>query len=63
MTRTRDGARTFDVLREGLPRHPAYDLVLRHTLAIADDGDQRAFGCRRSMPYGSPAPGRPPRIR
>ncbi|HVK74956.1 MAG TPA: exo-alpha-sialidase [Kofleriaceae bacterium] len=44
VTRTRDGGKTFDVLREGLPQRYAYDLVFRHALAIADDGDQLAFG-------------------
>jgi hypothetical protein len=44
VTRTRDGGRTFDVLRTGLPQQHAYDLVLRHALAIADDGNQLAFG-------------------
>ena len=44
VTRTRDGGRTFDVLREGLPGEPSYDLVYRHALAIDDSGDRLAFG-------------------
>jgi len=44
VTRTRDGGKSFEVLREGLPQEFAYDLVFRHALAIADDGDQLAFG-------------------
>ncbi len=44
VNRTRDGGRSFETLREGLPQRFAYDLVLRHALAIADDGDQLAFG-------------------
>jgi photosystem II stability/assembly factor-like uncharacterized protein len=44
VTRTRDGGKTFQILREGLPQQHAYDLVLRHALSIADDGDQLAFG-------------------
>ena len=44
VTRTRDGGKTFEILREGLPQRFAYDLVLRHALAIADDGDRLAFG-------------------
>lgn len=36
--RTRDGGRTFEVLREGLPQQDCYDLVYRHGLAVADDG-------------------------
>lgn len=44
VTRTRDGGRSFDVLRAGLPAEPAYDLVYRHSLAIDDSGDRLAFG-------------------
>lgn len=44
VTRTRDGGRSFEVLREGLPRIPAYDLVLRHALAIDASGERLAFG-------------------
>ena len=44
VNRTRDGGRTFTALREGLPQHHAYDLVFRHALDIAADGDQLAFG-------------------
>jgi hypothetical protein len=44
VARTRDGGATFDVLRNGLPQHDAYDLVLRHALAIDASGDRLAFG-------------------
>lgn len=44
VTRTRDGGRTFDVLRRGLPQHHAYDLVYRHALDIDESGDRLAFG-------------------
>ena len=44
VTRTRDGGKTFDVLRHGLPDRFAYDLVYRHALAVADDGMTLAFG-------------------
>jgi hypothetical protein len=44
VTRTRDGGETFDVLRQGLPDRFAFDLVFRHALAIASDGDSLAFG-------------------
>jgi photosystem II stability/assembly factor-like uncharacterized protein len=44
VTRTRDGGKTFEILRDGLPQQFAYDLVLRHALAITDDGDALAFG-------------------
>ena len=44
VTRTRDGGKTFEQLEAGLPQAHAYDLVYRHALAIAPDGDQLAFG-------------------
>lgn len=42
--RTRDGAKSFEVLRNGLPQDHAYDLTLRHALAIDRSGDRLAFG-------------------
>ena len=45
VTRTRDGGKSFETLREGLPQRFAYDLVYRHALDIASDGNQLAFGC------------------
>jgi len=44
VARTRDGGKSFDVLREGLPQNNAYDLVLRHALAVDASGDRLAFG-------------------
>lgn len=44
VARTRDGGASFDVLREGLPQREAYDLVLRHALAIDGEGQRLAFG-------------------
>jgi BNR/Asp-box repeat len=44
VSRTRDGGQSFDVLTNGLPTAPAYDLVFRHALAIDDTGDRLAFG-------------------
>jgi photosystem II stability/assembly factor-like uncharacterized protein len=44
VTRTRDGGRTFEVLREGLPAGPAYDLIYRHALDIDAAGQRLAFG-------------------
>jgi len=44
VTRTRDGGKSFDVLRKGLPQEHAYDLVFRHALAIDETGDRLAFG-------------------
>jgi photosystem II stability/assembly factor-like uncharacterized protein len=44
VTRTRDGGATFDVLAEGLPTVPAYDLVYRHALDVDDTGEQLLMG-------------------
>lgn len=44
VTRTRDGGASFDVLSEGLPPAPAWDLVHRHGLAIDQTGERLAFG-------------------
>ena len=44
VARTRDGGKNFEVLREGLPQHDAYDLVYRHALAIDASGNRLAFG-------------------
>jgi hypothetical protein len=44
VTRTRDGGKSFDVLRSGLPQNHAYDIVLRHALAIDSEGECLAFG-------------------
>ena len=44
VTRTRDRAQSFDVLRDGLPQQHAYDVVYRHGLDIDADGATLAFG-------------------
>jgi hypothetical protein len=44
VTRTRDGGESFEILRDGLPQRHAYDLVLRHGLAIDESGDRLAIG-------------------
>jgi hypothetical protein len=44
VARTRDGGRSFEVLRNGLPQHHAYDLVWRHALAVDDSGERLAMG-------------------
>ncbi len=38
VNRTRDGGRSFESFRSGLPQQHAYDLIYRHGLAVADDG-------------------------
>lgn len=44
VTRTTDGGKSFEVLREGLPQEYAYDLVYRHALDVDATGDRLAFG-------------------
>jgi hypothetical protein len=44
VTRTRDGGKTFEALRTGLPQRDCYDLVYRHGLAVADDGRTLLMG-------------------
>jgi len=44
VTRTRDGGRSFETLRVGLPQQHCYDLVYRHGLAVADDGATLMMG-------------------
>ena len=44
VTRTRDGGKTCDVLRKGLPQEHAYDLTFRHGMDIDDSGNCLAFG-------------------
>lgn len=44
VTRTRDGGKSFDVLRNGLPQEHAYDIVFRHSMDIDETGNCLAFG-------------------
>ena len=44
VSRTRDGGRTFEVLRRGLPQEHAYDLTYRHALDVDETGRRLAFG-------------------
>jgi hypothetical protein len=44
VARTRDGGRSFEVLKNGLPQRHAYDLVWRHALAVDETGELLAFG-------------------
>jgi len=53
VTRTRDGAESFDVLRDGLPQQHAYDIVYRHGLDIDAAGETLAFGSTTGNLYVS----------
>ncbi|WP_338846400.1 exo-alpha-sialidase [Massilia sp. W12] len=44
VSRTRDGGRSFESLRLGLPQEHCYDLIYRHGLAVADDGETLLMG-------------------
>lgn len=44
VSRTRDGGKSFEVLRKGLPQEHAYDLTYRHALDIDETGTRLAFG-------------------
>jgi photosystem II stability/assembly factor-like uncharacterized protein len=44
VNRTRDGGRTFETLRAGLPQTHAYDLMYRHALDVAADGRSLLMG-------------------
>ena len=44
VNRTRDGGKSFETLREGLPQQHAYDLAYRHGLDVAADGRTLMFG-------------------
>ena len=44
VARTRDGGKSFQALRKGLPQQAAYDLVYRHGLAVDPTGNRLAMG-------------------
>jgi hypothetical protein len=44
VARTRDGGKSFELLRKGLPQEHAYDLVYRHCLDVDASGRALAFG-------------------
>ena len=44
VSRTRDGGKTFETLRDGLPQRDAYDLIYRHGLDIDETGTRLAMG-------------------
>jgi hypothetical protein len=44
VNRSRDGGKTFETLRKGLPQEHAYDLVYRHAFDIDETGNVLAFG-------------------
>lgn len=57
VTRTRDGGKTLETLREGLPAAPAFDIVYRHALDIDVTGDRLALGSTTGGLWVSPDQG------
>jgi photosystem II stability/assembly factor-like uncharacterized protein len=53
VNRTRDGGKSFQQLRKGLPQGHAYDLTYRHALDIDDSGERLAFGTTTGSLYVS----------
>jgi len=51
--RTRDGGKSFEILREGLPQHHAYDITFRHALDVDSSGDRLVFGSTTGSIYVS----------
>ncbi len=44
VSRTRDGGKSFEVLRQGLPQEQAYHLIYRHGLDVEAGGETLAMG-------------------
>jgi photosystem II stability/assembly factor-like uncharacterized protein len=44
VTRTRDGGKSWETLKDGLPRRDAYDLIYRHGLDVDDSGTRLVMG-------------------
>jgi hypothetical protein len=44
VNRTRDGGKTFETFKAGLPQQHAYDLIYRHGLEVAADGQTLLMG-------------------
>jgi len=51
--KTRDGGRSFQQQRSGLPQRHAYDLVFRHAMDIDDTGELLLFGSTTGNVYVS----------
>jgi photosystem II stability/assembly factor-like uncharacterized protein len=44
VTRTQDGGKSWQTLRDGLPQRDAYDLIYRHGLDVDESGSRLAMG-------------------
>jgi photosystem II stability/assembly factor-like uncharacterized protein len=57
VTRTRDGGKTWEALRGGLPQKDAYDLIYRHGLAVDASGARLAMGSTTGSLWASDTAG------
>ncbi|MBK1878663.1 WD40/YVTN/BNR-like repeat-containing protein [Pelagicoccus mobilis] len=57
ITRTRDGGKSFETLRKGLPQEHSYDLIYRHALAVDDSGENLLTGSTTGNLWLSPDQG------
>jgi hypothetical protein len=57
VARTRDGGKSFEHLRKGLPQTHAYDLIYRHGLDIDRDGARIALGSTTGSLWAGDADG------
>ena len=53
VSRTRDGGKTFDVLRSGLPQANAYHLIYRHGLDVSSNGESLMMGSTTGSLFAS----------
>ena len=53
VTRTRDGGKSWQTFRKGLPQRDAYDLIYRHGLAVDETGARLAMGSTTGSLWGS----------
>ncbi|MBL8629493.1 MAG: exo-alpha-sialidase, partial [Rhodospirillaceae bacterium] len=44
VNRTKDGGKTFETVKKGLPQGNAFDLIYRHGLTVDDTGNELAMG-------------------
>ena len=44
VTRTRNGGKSFDILRKGLPQQHAYDIIYRHGMDVSASGNDLVMG-------------------
>lgn len=53
VSRTQDGGKTFETLRKGLPKEPAFGMVYRHALAVDAGGITLVMGSTTGSVWAS----------